>query len=376
MKIFKFIFILTVIGLANCRPGNQTDTLIINLNDARKNKVEVKFSEVVKRVEYIQPETTDESIVFWSSNCVISDQYMFLVVGQTSASILCFRRNGEFVGQIGRNGKGPNEYISPYELELSPDQKHLFWLDTRQKRVFRYSLKESTLKQVYLKGSIYLHDLAVTADHIYISTLPDISQDNPCRIIELDYDLNRTGGYLPVDHIPERFFPAPNHLYFYKDHFYLNTLESNEILIYDKKFRLNRKISFSHLIDRQELNNIKFWGDEIIAEFRETSEFKPGETSRYDLGWKAPQYIIALFDLDGNCRSAEFIDDITGFHKEQRLGEQTQSGYLNNHMPIENVQRWILEKDPRGDHYVPELKKLVLASKPDDNPIILIYWTR
>ncbi len=376
MRIPYFGLIFITLCLWSCQSKNNSDTLVIDLDDARKNKVEVKYSEVVKRVEYIQPETTAQSIVFWSSNCVISDQYMFLVVGQTSASILCFRRNGEFIGQVGRNGKGPNEYISPYDLQLSPDQKHLFWLDMRQKRVFRFSLDESTIKQVTLKGSTYLHDLAVTGDHIYINTLPDISQDNPCRVIELDYDLNQTGGYLPQDHLPERFFPAPNHLYFYKDHFYLNTLESNEILIYDKDFHLSRKISFSHLIDRQELNNIKFWGDEIIAEFRETSEFKPGTTVGYDLGSKAPQYIIALFDLKGNCRSAEFIDDLTIQGREQRLGEQTQSGYLNSHVEIENVQRWILENDPRADKMDPVLQKMILDSKPDDNPIIRIYWTR
>ena len=376
MKIFNPILLLTIIGLWGCKSANNSETLKIDLNLARKNKMEVKFSEVVKRVEYIQPETTDQSIVFWSSNCVISDQYMFLVVGQSSASILCFRRNGEFVGQVGRNGKGPNEYISPYDLQLSPDQKFLFWLDMRQKRVFRYSLAESTIKQVSIKGSINLDDLAVGKDRIYICTLPDISLENPCRVIELDYELNRTGGYLPTDHLPDRLFPSPNHLYLYLDHFYLNTLESNEILIYDKDFHLTKKISFSNLMDRQELNNIKFWGDQIIAQFQETTEPKPGTTTIYIMGQNAPQYLTVLFDLNGNCRSADFIDDITGLRRESRLGEQTQSGYLNNHLPIENVQKWILEKDPRADHIEPTLRKMVLDSKPDDNPVIRIYWTQ
>ena len=376
MRIINLVLLLPIISLWGCKSANNTDTLIIDLDLARKNKMEVKFSEVVKRVEYIQPETTVQSFVFWSSNCVISDQYMFLVTGQVSGSILCFLRNGEFVGQVGRKGQGPNEYISPYNLQLSPDQNYLFWLDKQQKRVFRYSLAESTIKQVTLKGTIYLDDLAVSNDHLYICTLPDISQENPCRVIELDYDLNRTGGYLPTEHLPERLIPAPNHLYIYKNQFFLNALESNEILIYDKNFRLLKKIGFSHLLDRQELNNIKFWGNQLIAQFHETSESKPGVPIVIDLGSTSPQNIIVLFDLRGNCWSADFIDDMTGLGREPRLGQQTQSGYLNSHIQIENVQRWILEKDPRADKIEPTLRKMVLDSKPDDNPIIRIYWTQ
>lgn len=62
-RIPYFGLILITIGLWSCQSKNNSDTLVINLDDARKNKVEVKYSEVVKRVEYIQPETSDQSIV-------------------------------------------------------------------------------------------------------------------------------------------------------------------------------------------------------------------------------------------------------------------------------------------------------------------------
>ncbi|HQG55872.1 MAG TPA: 6-bladed beta-propeller [Bacteroidales bacterium] len=81
----------------------------INIEKNLKNIKPLPLSILGYNIEYILPETNNNSLLSRISNVFVTDSSLFISDGNR---ILHFNINGRFLKQIGTQGRGPGEYVS------------------------------------------------------------------------------------------------------------------------------------------------------------------------------------------------------------------------------------------------------------------------
>jgi len=99
--------------------------LHLDLNEARKHPQEVKLSEICDSMIYIPLETKKECLLSKGASIRIDGNDVFCMY---SWGIYHFNIDGRFIGQIGKKGRGPGEFVS-----------RNFCLNRRDKRIYVYA---------------------------------------------------------------------------------------------------------------------------------------------------------------------------------------------------------------------------------------------
>lgn len=124
MKALKYTLLLFVFLLAQCsvgkKEGDQTVDIEANINNFKG----IKLSELANDIEYIPLQTDSTNMLDHIHNIAISDKY--ISINGINACFL-YNRNGKYLSQIGRKGKGPGEYLYPGNVEISGE--YLFIAD-------------------------------------------------------------------------------------------------------------------------------------------------------------------------------------------------------------------------------------------------------
>jgi hypothetical protein len=96
-----------------------------NINDFR-NKVKLPLSELAEKIEIVRLETRNEALFQWG-NVVLSDNYIGMVCSNPKAFKL-FDRKGKYLRDIGREGRGPNEYGNIYSAAIDEKSQTIYIL--------------------------------------------------------------------------------------------------------------------------------------------------------------------------------------------------------------------------------------------------------
>lgn len=120
MKSFIIIF---AICLTYCSLNVQSQTVIDLKNKIGKNYDNILCSDIFSEIEYVQLETLPNNLIDKKIKISLVDN--FILVTDLNSQYLFNSKNGKFITQIGRKGKGPGEYRSVIALS-----------DNKQKRVY------------------------------------------------------------------------------------------------------------------------------------------------------------------------------------------------------------------------------------------------
>ena len=159
--LYSLCIIGLMILLTGCRNKknntyNSTEyPIIININEAVKNKIDFKLSEVVDSISYIPVESIigdyvtylAATLLKFGENYIISENY------EGGGDVVCFDRSGKFVGKIARRGQGPGELPGMMIGELAIDEKHeiVYVLPGfSYNKIYKYDLKGSFLGEIAL----------------------------------------------------------------------------------------------------------------------------------------------------------------------------------------------------------------------------------
>lgn len=109
----------------------------INLVDALKESVDLfNLSEVAKKVDVVELELTEHSLVGDIGDIFVGDNDIFVV--DYKSGILRFSRDGKFLNAISKMGQGPHEYLSIPQLIVNEKSSLIYLLTTRGVKVFDY----------------------------------------------------------------------------------------------------------------------------------------------------------------------------------------------------------------------------------------------
>jgi len=121
-----------------CKKNRTADVINIDLYPAYQKRDNYPLSMVVKSLEYVPLETTDENILGdYLKRIYITSKEIF--VFDFALGVYRFTRDGKFINKIGRIGRGPEECIKPIDMILDSINKFVVLLDHDKLVKYDYS---------------------------------------------------------------------------------------------------------------------------------------------------------------------------------------------------------------------------------------------
>lgn len=141
------ILFLAALGLFSCQ--NKTRKTVLNQDEIVypveidfgnnfKNYQQVNLSQIADSVEYVKLENSPESLVKQAWSVHVCDSFIF--VAQYN-SLLQFNRKGKFIRQIGKKGRGPQEYVNVYGLCVNRNDQRLYVNAGKSKKIQVYDFE-------------------------------------------------------------------------------------------------------------------------------------------------------------------------------------------------------------------------------------------
>lgn len=127
------------------------DYPVINNKNFITLKVPVEFKpseafrvdSLIDSIRYVHLETNSSSLIQYIEKVIPFEKNIY-ILDMISKVLLKFDENGKFIKQIGKNGKGPGEYLLPLEFEIV-NRQILVWED-RASKIIYYDLEGNHIK--------------------------------------------------------------------------------------------------------------------------------------------------------------------------------------------------------------------------------------
>ena len=139
-----------VVLLYSCnRPYQATYTSeSINLTTGFIDNKQANLSSLCDSIHYVKLETNDTVLLSKIDKVKFSKNYIFI---SDKEKLLMFDGNGKFLRQVSKRGKGPGEYISISDFDISTDGNMLYILDISLSRVSAFNVKGDFIKMYKFK---------------------------------------------------------------------------------------------------------------------------------------------------------------------------------------------------------------------------------
>ncbi|MCG8306141.1 MAG: 6-bladed beta-propeller [Cytophagales bacterium] len=152
MKIYLYLFVSIMLAgtilpdLSFCQIKYQ-----INLADKVNEKGEAKLNSIASNIEYIPLETNPDCLLGSDYKFELTEQYIFVF---DYVNLYRFSISGKFLNRIGRQGKGPGEYIRlGADFAIDNSKKEVFLLDFRGRKILVHKYDGTFLRALKLQFS-------------------------------------------------------------------------------------------------------------------------------------------------------------------------------------------------------------------------------
>lgn len=153
MKVFFFLMI-TLLSLQSCKNPSSTAKsffylphYFIDLDKSIENIKAIPLSSIGKEISYIPLETNPVCLIERINKISISDSFIFVSDG---TKLIQFTRNGNFVRQIGSNGRGPGEYTYIWDFCVNKEARLIYTLNAGSRGVLVFNFNGNFIKSFLL----------------------------------------------------------------------------------------------------------------------------------------------------------------------------------------------------------------------------------
>jgi hypothetical protein len=145
----KNLFLIVCLLLVGVYLKGQYNTTL-DLIKITKTKEFKNTSDIFELVKFVPLETNNETLTKVSTTVVTKDNiFMF---SNAQGCILKFDREGKFIGKIGRQGRGPGEFVSQFNLTLFRYYNNYIYLfDGMSFKIMKYSIDGQSYQDIPLE---------------------------------------------------------------------------------------------------------------------------------------------------------------------------------------------------------------------------------
>jgi hypothetical protein len=144
ISVFLLVIIIYSCGREKSNKTANSDSVIrIDLLSEPESKI-TKLSEIAENVEYIPLQTTDSSLIGpFILKIINRENRIYVRNSGLEGEILCFDLVGKFLFKLHNKGRGPEEYLSITDFDVSSDNKTLVLLSDLNQKLLVYRISKT-----------------------------------------------------------------------------------------------------------------------------------------------------------------------------------------------------------------------------------------
>lgn len=200
--------------------------------DSLTDRASILYSQLYSDVKYIPLETTSASLIATITKMEILNDEKILIYDHKRNAAYLFGKNGKFLRQIGRQGKGHNEYIQLGDVAYDRYNNQIILFDSAENILMFYDMEGNPLSSLRL--SCYPSAFSVIdKEHLclYLNYSDDIGNNSTGHNVMI---IDREGGicskWLEYNRELQHFNPWCEYVFFQSDNtLYLKPTFSNII---------------------------------------------------------------------------------------------------------------------------------------------------
>ncbi|MBA7546229.1 hypothetical protein ES705_38612 [subsurface metagenome] len=151
MKKNLFLIVCLLLVAIYLKGQNTKLPKTLDLIKLTKTKETKNTTDIFELVKFVPLETQTECITKVSTIVVTQDN--IFIFSNAQGCVLKFDREGKFIGKIGRRGKGPGEFVSPFNLTLFRYyNNNIYLFDVVSYKIIKYSIDGQKFQDIPLEG--------------------------------------------------------------------------------------------------------------------------------------------------------------------------------------------------------------------------------
>jgi hypothetical protein len=182
MKIFKCLTIACLVLLFSCKSTNkESDGSIVlkveNNRDAMKDDP-IKITSFVDSVSFIKLEATENSLFSDVSGLYFIEDKI-IVIDRVSCKVLVFTKDGKFLNQISRVGRGHGEHLGFAQCMFDEKEMQVMLYEYRNRRLIYYDLNGNYIRDITdFSGDDEIRDIINLPNGNFLCYAFDICEDD------------------------------------------------------------------------------------------------------------------------------------------------------------------------------------------------------
>jgi hypothetical protein len=288
--IFLLLFVCSCGTKRTVDINNTDDILTIDLLSEPVSKV-TKLSDFAEDIEFIPLETKANSLIGpFILKIVKRDNRIYIRNSGLDGEILCFDNLGRFLYKINNFGRGPEEYSSANDFDVSSDNKTLIILSGANHKLAIYGISDTGFtfrRSVSLKDPAPFKFGMVPETNNALMAIPPWRGNEPA----LSVLINTSGDTL---------FVKPNCYQFVKK---TSSIASSEMLVYSIADKVCFKEEFSDTVFYADAENASFkpnivfnsHGTLATPAMRSGTEMPGKDATRIDYIFETSRYVFCWY---------------------------------------------------------------------------------
>jgi len=381
--------------------------LHLDLNEARKHPREVKLSEICDSLIYIPLETKKECLLGRNINRVEIDSDDVFI--QEGWKLFHFDRSGKFIGQLGKTGRGPGEYVCG-GFCLNKKEKKVYALANYKSKLLTFNydgqlIDENIPLKNHPNNFVYNEtDSSICSIYGYELMVSNIDNRIPKYSIIRESDMK---GNI-ISNIKSKYFPKEfgsvkskyslsygvTRMFKYEGDVYVQELANDTLFKYSNK-RLEPRVvlnnsrykpKFISDVFSKYINKIieaKGDREEVLSLKDRNFEYNKvgGESSRYIFVGREERFVydkynrtLVCFDAIKSLRRERLSNDFDGLF-DVRLNRIVNNQYILSIIPCSDfIEKYedIIAEQKGSLLYKNRVKDIANTLSDESNPILIL----
>lgn len=336
--IISFIFLTNFIS---CKQKlDLKNGQIIEIPKRMADNSNFKLSDIASKIDYVFLEQSNNNSYFSNPSKIKISNKWIVVWDNIVKKLYLFNKDGKFISNISKKGKGPGEYISIRDFNIDPNEQSVYILDF-EGNITQFSMDNILIKSIKLSEKPS-HFMFRNNGFLFINTRPlYITGDKYCTFFSTDKlgliqktFLWRNFNDRPKSIKTPKFYAFEDEscLYENNDTIYSITKDSE---LYSKW--IFKKSQIEAIENMTDTFYRKSYGDFVMTGFREIKEFF------ILIGFKGRHLAVRLYNKETkelSDASAIYTNDILGYQDKSIAGFENDidggypfvpNGQINNH---------------------------------------------
>lgn len=320
---YLILILLVVFGCTEKEASN--NVRVLKLDPSKTEHIFVK--EFIKRVEFIRLDTAK---YFGNiDKLIVTNNRIYVLDAYNSIALYVYNREGEFLYDIASYGRGPGEFMGPYDFTLSESESEITIYDARSQKLSFYNMQNGNFVEDKILKSHFRRFERIENDFIfYMDNRP--GKDIDYNINIKNRELKIIASKIPIlDKMRGVYFMLPVNFSKYNNSVFFTAHSDYNIYKYDA---VNKNFSPYITVDFGDRSA----PEEFYKKHRTTSD------RQASLG-DAAYFISNYFEADSFRFFLYWVNNTTYYYLESKLSNRvihTTNDLLVDNMGVGPLIRW------------------------------------